>query len=99
MSLMITIMFLFGMLNSIRVNIAYIYLMELVPSNSQTYTTSALFIFECFITVFSVIYFWKISLHWVWLASIGYVFNFIAVVLGFFLPESPRYLIATGKID
>ena len=40
LTMMIVLFFLFGMLSSIRLNVGYIYLMEVLPKNAQTNVTS-----------------------------------------------------------
>ena len=96
---MILCWFLQGMNNSIRTNIGYVYLMEMMPKKWRTGVTSGLFIFETFIYVLATFYFWKISVHWQGIVIIGYVCQVICVGTMFLLPESPQYLIKKGKLD
>mmetsp|Transcript_34047 Transcript_34047/g.42013 ORF Transcript_34047/g.42013 Transcript_34047/m.42013 type:complete len:274 (+) Transcript_34047:590-1411(+) len=96
---MILMWFLVGALSSIRVNIGYVYLMELMPAKAQTLVTTIWNIQEASIYVFATLYFWKISTHWFYFVIIGFFFNLISLVLLFFLPESPRYLISVGKLE
>ena len=96
---MIFIFFGFGAASSIRINIGYIYLMEVLPKKAQTPVTSGWNVQEAAIYVAATIYFWKISKHWQYFLLIGWIFNVISVVLLFFMPESPRWLIQVGKLD
>ena len=51
------------------------------------------------IYVVGTIYFWKISKHWFWYCLVGYVWQVISVVLLFFMPESPRWLVSVGRLS
>ena len=96
---MIAIWFLFGALSSVRMNIGYVYLMEMLPEKWQTPITSIWNVQEAFIYVLATLYFWKISTHWFYFVVIGLGFNIISVIGLFFLPESPRYLVTVKKFD
>lgn len=91
--------FFFGLLTSIRSNIGYVYLVEMMPKKSQTYVTTFWNVQEALIYFFSVIYFWKISQHWQWIVLVGYCWNVISVICLFWTPESPRFLVAVGQLD
>ena len=54
---------------------------------------------EVGIYVLAVIYFWKISTHWFWFVFIGLIFQSISIVMMLFMPESPRWLINSGKYE
>jgi len=58
LAVMISIWFLFGFLSSVRIQIGYIYLTELMPKKAQTPVTSIWNCQEGFIYVVAVIYFW-----------------------------------------
>ena len=49
--------------------------------------------------VIATIYFWKISKLWYPFVAIGYVWNIISIILMFWVPESPRWLVSAGKLD
>ena len=96
---MIALMFAFGMNCSIRINVGYIYLMELMPQNKQTLVGTIWNIGEAMIYFMATIYFWKISKDWYYIVLIGYfmtVFGFFGSLL---LPESPRLLVELKRID
>ena len=69
---MIALWFILGVFCSIRVMVGYVYLIELLPKNSQTLGTTVWCIQECLIILCGVIYFWKISDHWFGLVCIGF---------------------------
>ena len=54
----IAVSFLCGMLNSVRVNIGYVYLIELMPKSAEASVTTAWNILEGSVYVFATIYFW-----------------------------------------
>ena len=87
----------FGAVSTLRIQVAYIYLMELQPKKYQNLITTVWCIMDHQIYFFAVLYFWKISKHWFYFCSIGYVWNIISVIAIYFLPESPRYLYSVGK--
>ena len=55
---MICVIFGFGALSSIRVNVGYVYLMELVPTKKQALHGTIWNNSECLIYPLAVIYFW-----------------------------------------
>ena len=99
LSLMIALWFTIGLLSSIRVQVGYVYLLELMPKKGQTPVTSIWNVQEVMIYVLAIIYFWKISTHWFWFCLFGLVFQSVSVILMFWVPESPRFLITSGKYD
>ena len=99
LTVIIVLVFLFGMLSSVRLNVGYIYLMEVLPKKAQTNVTSCWSVQEAAIYVVATIYFWKISKQWFWYCFIGYVWQLTSLVCLFWMPESPRYLIKRGRTD
>ena len=69
---MIFIFFVFGMASSLRGNIGYIYLMELMPKSKQTLVGTCYAVGEAMVYFIGTIYFWKISKDWYYLTMIGY---------------------------
>jgi MFS family permease len=96
---MIVIFFVIGLATTSRVDIGFVYMMELVPKRNQIFYASLYNIFEGSILLIATVYFWVISKDWFWFVMIGFalqVFNFIAIQ---FLPESPRLLVELGRLD
>jgi hypothetical protein len=60
-NVMIFIVFSFGAMSSIRVNVGVVYLLELVPTNKQTLHGTIWNNCESLIYPLATIYFWKIS--------------------------------------
>lgn len=91
----IAVSFLSGMLNSIRVNIGYVYMIELMPKSSQAKVTTVWNIIEGSIYVLATFYFWQLSKNWLYFVAIGYVLSIYSAIAVWSLPESPRYLVET----
>ena len=96
---MLLAIFAQGALFSIRINIGYLYLMELMPKHFQTHVGSFWGMTEAAIYLFATIYFWKISNDWFNFALIGYVMGIVTAIGAWFLPESPRYLVEKGNME
>ena len=96
---MIILYLCFGMLCSVRIQVGYVYLTEMMPKKAQTHVTSGWNVQEGMIYVIGTLYFWKVSKHWFWYCLIGYIWNIISVVLLVWMPESPRYLVSVGRLD
>ena len=89
---MLATIFCFGMLSSIRINVGYVYLLELMPKKRATFYGTLWNNCECVIYPLATIYFWQINKHWIYFTSIGYCFSLYSAIASFFLPESPRWL-------
>ena len=99
LDVMIAIMFFFGMNASIRVNVGFVYLMELMPKKNQTFIGTAWSIGEAMTYFIATVYFWKVSKDWYNIVALGYFMTLFACFGSFLLPESPRLLIELKRID
>lgn len=99
LSVMVIMWLCFGMFSSIRTNLGYPYLMELLPKKYQTLVTTIWSIQEALIYVLATTYFWKISKHWFYFVLVGLIYNVSCIFLLYFIPESPRYLVNAGKLE
>ena len=77
----------------------YVYLVEMLPVKSTTVAITSWFMTEGLICAFSPFYFWKISTNWEPIFYCGYGVCIMSIILGMVLPESPRLLIALGKLE
>ena len=77
---MIGIAFCFGFLTSIRSEVGYCYIMEMIPSKNRVALTTFWSVQEVWIYLMASIYFWKISKDWFWFTFIGYCWNIISFV-------------------
>ena len=94
--LMTAMIFVQGFLTSIRINVGFLYFMEMMPSHAMTWFGVSKGIFDAVIYLFATFYFMKVSKDWFYFALIGYVLNIISATGAWFLPESPRYLCEKG---
>ena len=92
-------MFVFGCLSSIRICVGYNYMIEMMPKSGQTASGTVWMIFEGAIPLFCAIYFWLVSTNWLGFYMCGYGMSAFALIGTFFLPESPRYMLETGKMS
>ena len=68
------IMFLWGFFNSIRTNVNFLYMIELMPSNKQNMIGTVWNCFEGTINLFATFWFMYVSTHWFGFVSIGLAF-------------------------
>jgi MFS family permease len=90
-------LFVLGLLSSIRMNIGYTYICELIPAKHKTFYTLIWFSGGAIQGLVFVIYFVEITKHWWYLAMIGTWLNFISLFGIFNLPESPLWLVKRGE--
>lgn len=83
----------FGMLSSIRVNIGFVYLMELVPKSYKAGMGSFWSVTEGSIYVLATLTFWLLTKDWHWFVSIGYSLSVISACTAWLIPDSPYYLV------
>ena len=57
-ALMIVILLSFGFMTPLRINVGYVYLMEMMPRKAMTPVTSTWNVQESLIYVFATLYFW-----------------------------------------
>ena len=93
LDLMIAITFMFGLATTIRVNVGFVYMMELMPKRLQGFYSSAYNTLEGSVLLLATLYFWFVSKHWFYFSLIGFSFAIYSGVSAFFVPESPRLLI------
>ena len=84
--------FILGLTTPGKVNLGYVYLLELVPTAWQTYVGTVLLIGDGSTMIFLSIYFRFISKDWFWFQLFCIVLSTIATVGCFLAPESPKYL-------
>ena len=68
------IIFLWGFFNSIRTNVNFLFMVELMPSNKQNLIGTIWNCFEGSIKLFATFWFMYVSTHWLSYVSIGLAF-------------------------
>lgn len=93
------VLFTWGIFNSIRTSVAFLYMIELMPKNKQNLVGTVWNCFEGSINLFATAYFMYVSLDYFWFVAIGLAFQLFSCSTVWFLPESPIYLLKRGRID
>ena len=96
---MIMVTFTFGLVTTIRINIGFVYLMELLPKRNQTSYGSIYIVLEGLVLLLATLYFWFVNKHWIYFVLIGFVLQIFSVITIQFLPESPRLMVELGRLD
>jgi MFS family permease len=95
-----TIIFFFlGACSAGKVNVTFVYLTELVPERNRTAVGSFVQFADAWTVLFLPIYFRFVTKEWIYFQIGSFAMNIVAVlVLLTAIPESPKYLHASGKI-
>jgi len=96
---MIMVTFMFGLATTIRVNIGFVYMMELMPKRNQTFYGSAYNVLESSVLLLGTLYFWFVSKQWIYFTLFGFGLQIFSVITIQFLPESPRLMVELGRLD
>ena len=96
---MIAITFVFGLVMTIRVNIAFVYMMELLPNRLKNFYAVLCSIMDTTGIIYCALYFWFIGKNSTHLFLIGFAIQLFCTVSVQFLPESPRLLVELGRLD
>lgn len=88
-----------GFNSAVRVNVGIVYLLEMMPTGQQTFVTAFWNVGEAIINIAITVYFFKMNGHWQWLLLVGFGMNIVALVFLIWLPESPRFLVNSGRLD
>lgn len=78
-------------------NIAYIYLLELVPTKMQTYVGTAMLIADGSTMIILSIYFRFISKDWLGFQIFALCLTTVSFLVTLLVPESPKYLYSYKK--
>ena len=95
----IVLSFLTGCLNSFRVQVAFIYMMEMMPQDNQALFTALYCALDVTTPILFVIYYSQLSNNSISLMAVGILLNIINVVTCSRLPESPRFLVAQQRLE
>ena len=90
------LLFLLGYLSCIRLNFSFIYGSEIIKTTHSTIICSFYNFFDGFTMIQASIYFKYISKDWFTLYWYYLSICIVGMIISFFMPESPRYLISIG---
>lgn len=96
-NLTMALFFLLGLCTPGKSNIAYVYLLELVPTDWQTYVGTMLLFADGSTMIFLSIYFRYISKDWLWFQIFALSLSAVAFIGTFLAPESPKYLYSYSR--
>ena len=96
---MLIILFTFGFINSLRTNVGYIYMIELMPKKWETFIGTFWNCVEGLIYLQATIFFYYISKNWLNFVLIGYFLQIFSTIFVWLLPESPIYLLNKGRYE
>ena len=96
---MIVVMAGFGLTTTTRLIVGFTYLTEIFPKNRQVAVVTINLVENSVVYILGTIYFWQISTNWFYFVLLGYIVSVVTCILAFFIPESPRFLLAHGKVE
>ena len=96
-ALVYLVLLLQGLLSPIRLNFSFIYGSEVIMTTHATIICSFYNFFDGLTMLQAALYFKYISRDWFYLYWYFLIVGFAGMVMSFFLPESPRYLICKGE--
>lgn len=96
---MLTTIFLFGALASIRQITGFVYFLELIPKKYNTAAACVFFVIDGLTYFIVALYFWVISTHWFYVILVGYLMQLTGTSLICLLPESPVYQFSLNRVD
>ena len=87
------ILFVSGLFNSIRTNVSFLYMIELMPKKYRSRVGTFWNCFEGSINLFATAWLMFVSIDGFWFMAIGALFQIYACCMTWFLPESPSFLL------
>ena len=90
---------MFGLsgLSQIKNSVSYVWLSECTSKEYKARAFTTINIFDALPMVITCFYFMFISKNWVHLSTFFCVLSYVALIAAFICPESPRWLLVSGK--
>ena len=82
-----------------RGSTSYLYALEVIPNEARLLFGTLLFFFDGCFSVFTAVYFFYWKSQNLYLIVLGAVFTLALIVMKFFLPETPAFLLMKGDIN
>ena len=76
---------------------SYVWLSECTSKEYKSRAFTAINIFDAFPMVVTCFYFMFISKNWVHLSLFFCILSYVALIIAFICPESPRWLLVSGR--
>ena len=92
-------LFLLGISIAARYYVGYTFNLEFQPKRSQVIVSVVQFASESLVYLMCIAYFVYISNRWIPLQIPNLVGTLIGIIFVYFMPETPRFLVATKKYD
>ena len=100
LTLTTALFFLLGACSPAKLNVTFVYLTELVPERNRTAVGTLLLFADASSMTFLPLYFRFVTKEWIYFQMGSFVMNIIGVIgMLVLIPESPKYLYASGKIQ
>ena len=93
------LMFLEGTMSPCINKVAFVYMLEFVSSVWQNYVSVIYCVGYATVPIVCAFYFQVISNQYLGLMAIGLIMMVCSCIAVFFLPESPLFLLNTGKVQ
>lgn len=82
-----------------RVFVGYIYAMEFLPAKRTTFISALTLGNDGLMMAIAALWFMLISKNWKAIFTLATVMVFVAFILVYRLPESPKFLISKGRYE
>ena len=92
-------LFMLGISIAARYYVGYTFNLEFQPKRSQVIVSVVQFSAESIVYLLNIAYFVYISDRWIPLQIPNLILTLVGVIFVYFMPETPRFLVATKKYD
>jgi len=96
---MIIVYFFLGFIATARISIAFVYMMEFIPTNRQALVSTILWTIDGFTFLIMTLYFDYLSKNWFWITMPGITLSLISALGSFLIPESLKFLLKTKQYN
>ena len=91
--------FIMGMAMAPRFFVGYVFAMEFLPQKSTSMATSITLGVDGLVLMWSSLWFMMIDNHWKTLYGCAVVATWFTILITYFMPESPKFLLSKGRFD